>query len=98
MLYLWQDFTDESVLPLLLSEGLKALLGLGVLLLAGRLLLRRFFEVVADSRSSEAFVALCLLSVTGTSMLTKELGFSDSVSACQYRQGSCLNCLPSGLE
>eukprot|EP00271_Cylindrocystis_brebissonii_P002313 TRINITY_DN12842_c0_g6_i1.p1 TRINITY_DN12842_c0_g6~~TRINITY_DN12842_c0_g6_i1.p1 ORF type:complete len:1052 (+),score=209.97 TRINITY_DN12842_c0_g6_i1:519-3674(+) len=75
------DFTDESMFPLLLSAGLKSLLGLGLLLLAGRLLLRRFFEVVADSRSPEAFVALCLLTVTGTAMLTQNLGFSDTLGA-----------------
>ena len=75
------DFTDESVFPTLAAAGLKALLGLGILLLAGRLLLRRFFEVVAESRSPEAFVALCLLTVTGTSLLTQKLGFSDSLGA-----------------
>lgn len=75
------NFTDESVFPLLLAAALKALLGLGLLLLAGRVLLRRFFEVVADSRSPEAFVALCLLTVTGTSLLTQRLGFSDSLGA-----------------
>jgi hypothetical protein len=35
---------------------------------------------VANSRSSEAFVAMCLLTVTGTSLLTQKLGFSDTVS------------------
>lgn len=75
------DFTDNTVFPLLAAAGLKALLGLGLLLLAGRVLLRRFFEVVADSRSPEAFVALCLLTVTGTALLTEKLGFSDSLGA-----------------
>eukprot|EP00897_Mesotaenium_endlicherianum_P010874 jgi/Mesen1/9815/ME000007S09870 len=66
------NFTDDSLFPLLAAAGLKSLLGLGVLLLAGRLLLRRFFE---------AFVAMCLLTVTGTSLLTQRLGFSDSLGA-----------------
>ena len=36
-------------------------------------------QVVAETRSSEAFVALCLLTVAGTSLLTQKLGFSDTV-------------------
>jgi len=44
-------------------------------------MLRRIFEVVADSRSSEAFIALCLLTVTGTSLMTQKLGFSDTLGA-----------------
>nr|GMD02716.1 K(+) efflux antiporter 3, chloroplastic-like isoform X5 [Ipomoea batatas] len=39
------------------------------------------FEVVAEARSSEAFVALCLLTVAGTSLLTQQLGFSDTLGA-----------------
>ncbi|URE45761.1 TrkA-N domain [Musa troglodytarum] len=38
-------------------------------------------QVVAESRSSEAFVALCLLTVSGTSLLTQMLGFSDTLGA-----------------
>ncbi|KAG5577056.1 hypothetical protein H5410_057190, partial [Solanum commersonii] len=37
--------------------------------------------VVAETRSSEAFVALCLLTVAGTSLLTQKLGFSDTLGA-----------------
>eukprot|EP01018_Ginkgo_biloba_P001823 Gb_08657 [translate_table: standard] len=66
---------------MLAAESLKALGGLGALSLGGKFLLRRIFEVVADSRSSEAFIALCLLTVTGTSLLTQKLGFSDTLGA-----------------
>ena len=38
-----------------------------------------YAQVVAEARSSEAFVALCLLTVAGTSLLTQQLGFSDTV-------------------
>ncbi|KAL2615315.1 hypothetical protein AAZV13_08G058700 [Glycine max] len=38
-------------------------------------------QVVADTRSSEAFVALCLLTVAGTSLVTQNLGFSDTLGA-----------------
>lgn len=36
---------------------------------------------MASSRSTEAFVALCLLTVTGTGLLTQKLGFSDTLGA-----------------
>eukprot|EP00898_Chlorokybus_atmophyticus_P007421 jgi/Chlat1/7680/Chrsp64S07175 len=65
----------------LATTALRALGGLGALLLAGRFGLRRLFEVVANSRSSETFVALVLLTVVGTSILTKQLGFSDTLGA-----------------
>ena len=38
-------------------------------------------QVVAESRSDETFVALCLLTVTGASLLTQRLGFSDTAGA-----------------
>ncbi|XP_024533547.1 K(+) efflux antiporter 3, chloroplastic isoform X5 [Selaginella moellendorffii] len=75
------NFSQESLWPVMAAESLKALGGLGALSLGGQLLLRRIFEVVADARSSEAFVALCLLTVTGTSLLTQKLGFSDTLGA-----------------
>ncbi|KAJ0955849.1 putative ribosomal protein L5 domain superfamily [Helianthus annuus] len=37
------------------------------------------FQVVAEARSSEPFLALCLLTTTGTSLLTQKLGFSDTL-------------------
>ncbi|XP_039039808.1 K(+) efflux antiporter 3, chloroplastic-like [Hibiscus syriacus] len=76
-----QNITEGSILPMLIQESLKALLGLGVLSLGGKYILRRVFEVVAETRSSEAFVALCLLTVAGTSLMTQQLGFSDTLGA-----------------
>ncbi|KAG5526179.1 hypothetical protein RHGRI_032454 [Rhododendron griersonianum] len=76
-----QNLVGESMLPMLAKESLKALGGLGLLSLGGKFLLRRVFEVVAEARSSEAFVALCLLTVAGTSLLTQKLGFSDTLGA-----------------
>lgn len=72
---------SASILATLGPPAAKALLGLGALLLGGRVVLRRVFEVVASARSTEAFVALCLLTVTGTSLLTQRLGFSDTLGA-----------------
>ncbi|CAN6686170.1 unnamed protein product [Malus baccata var. baccata] len=76
-----QNLAEESIWPMLLKESLKALGGLGILSLGGKFLLRRVFEFVAEARSSEAFVALCLLTVAGTSLLTQKLGFSDTLGA-----------------
>ncbi|KAK6156717.1 hypothetical protein DH2020_010965 [Rehmannia glutinosa] len=76
-----QNLVEESIWPMLAKESLKALGGLGLLSLGGKYLLRRVFEVVAETRSSEAFVALCLLTVAGTSLLTQKLGFSDTLGA-----------------
>ncbi|WOL08938.1 K(+) efflux antiporter 3, chloroplastic [Canna indica] len=76
-----QNLVKESIWPMLAAESLKALGGLGLLSLGGKYFLRRIFEVVAESRSTEAFVALCLLTVSGTSLLTQMLGFSDTLGA-----------------
>ncbi|KAL6847190.1 hypothetical protein ACP4OV_023043 [Aristida adscensionis] len=76
-----QNIVEQSVWPMLLAESLKALGGLGLLSLGGKYFIRRIFEFVAESRSSEAFVALCLLTVAGTSLLTQKLGFSDTLGA-----------------
>ncbi|GAB2268059.1 K(+) efflux antiporter 3, chloroplastic [Dionaea muscipula] len=76
-----QNLVQESIWPMLVKESLKALAGLGLLSLGGKFLLRRVFEVVAETRSSEAFVALCLLTIAGTSLLTQKLGFSDTLGA-----------------
>ncbi|CAI8618019.1 unnamed protein product [Vicia faba] len=76
-----QTMTEESIWPMLAQESLKALGGLGLLSFGAKYILRRVFEVVADTRSSEAFVALCLLTIAGTSLLTQKLGFSDTLGA-----------------
>jgi Kef-type K+ transport system membrane component KefB len=61
--------------------ALKTLGGLGIVLLGGRIFMRRIFELVAEARSEETFIALCLLTVTGASLLTQRMGFSDTLGA-----------------
>ncbi|KAK9810162.1 hypothetical protein WJX72_005895 [[Myrmecia] bisecta] len=78
------DLEAQSTMGLLQALGpvaLTTLGGLGLLLLGGRIILRRIFELVAEARSDETFVALCLLTVTGASLLTQKLGFSDTMGA-----------------
>ena len=57
------------------------MLGLGVLLLGGRTVLRRIFAMVANARSDETFVALCLLTVVGASLMTQALGLSETMGS-----------------
>jgi Kef-type K+ transport system membrane component KefB/voltage-gated potassium channel Kch len=70
-----------SLLASLAPTAAKTLAGLGILLFSGRFFLRRVFELVAQARSDETFVALSLLSVTGASLATQRLGFSDTLGA-----------------
>ncbi|KAL6758236.1 Sodium/hydrogen exchanger family-domain-containing protein [Haematococcus lacustris] len=71
----------STLLALLGPTAMKTLASLGLLLLGGRLLLRRVFEVVAQSDNSETFVGLCLLTVAGAALATQSLGFSDTLGA-----------------
>lgn len=71
----------SSGLVELVPSALQACLGLGGLVLASRFGLRPLFDVVAESKSQEAFISLCLLTVAGTSFITAELGFSDTLGA-----------------
>lgn len=78
------DMTTSNASDLISQLGPTALTtvgSLGLLLLTGRTVLRRVFQVVAESRSDETFVALCLLTVTGASLITQQLGFSDTAGA-----------------
>ncbi len=60
-----------------------------------RVLPRRVFELVAAARSEETFIALCLLSVTGASLLTQRMGFSDTLGA--FAAGVLLSGAPPGV-
>ncbi|GJY82935.1 K(+) efflux antiporter 3, chloroplastic [Tanacetum coccineum] len=62
-----QNLVGESILPMLNS--------------AAETIDIHMFQAVAEARSSEAFVALCLLTVAGTSLITQKLGFSDTLGA-----------------
>ena len=60
-----------SLLKALGPTALTTVGSLGLLLVCGRIFLRRIFELVAAARSDETFVALCLLTVTGASLTTQ---------------------------
>ena len=53
-----------------------AIVALGALLIAGRLILRPLFQLVAETGNNELFVAACLLVVIGTGTITAMSGQS----------------------
>jgi len=76
------DLGGQSTMSLVYQLGptaLKTLGSLAALLVVGRLVMRRLFELVAESRSDETFISLCLLTVTGAGLLTQKLGLSDTL-------------------
>lgn len=60
---------------------LRALAGLGALILGGRLLLRPLFGLVAAARSTELFMAACLLVTIGSGVVSAASGFSMGLGA-----------------
>lgn len=58
-----------------------AMVAVFVLVLGGRLLLRPLFHLVAAARSTELFMAACLLVVVGASVLTAAAGLSMGLGA-----------------
>ena len=89
------DLGGQSTMSLVYQLGptaLKTLGSLAVLLIVGRLVMRRLFELVAESRSDETFISLCLLTVTGAGLLTQKLGLSDTLGMqlqCLCYQPQC---------
>eukprot|EP01041_Mallomonas_annulata_P001320 gene1320-2542_t len=71
----------DAQLALLGGTFLKAILGLGGILVVGGAVVRYLFSLVAQSKSSETFVALCLLVALGTGALTDALGLSSTLGA-----------------
>lgn len=67
-------------LELLVTLG-PAVLALGLIVLLGRLVLRPLFHVVAATRSTESFMAACLLVVIGTGAVAVAGGLSMSLGA-----------------
>eukprot|EP00737_Agarophyton_chilense_P000236 gb/GEZJ01000269.1/.p1 GENE.gb/GEZJ01000269.1/~~gb/GEZJ01000269.1/.p1 ORF type:complete len:843 (+),score=144.00 gb/GEZJ01000269.1/:54-2531(+) len=94
---LFQDLVVVPVLvliPLLAGSGapaavwravsvasVKAVLALAFIIFMGNNALQPLFRFVARARSPEAFIAVILLTVLGTSSLTQMLGLSDTLGA-----------------
>ena len=67
-------------LEVLVTLG-PAVLALGLIVLLGRLVLRPLFHIVAATRSTESFMAACLLVVIGTGAVAVAGGLSMSLGA-----------------
>ena len=69
----------------LIKSGLVSFLGLGIVVLVVKLGLEQLFRFISLGRSkgqgSDSFVALSILTVTGVSLVTQKLGFSDTLGA-----------------
>ena len=65
----------------LLTTLLPAFIGLVAILGIGRLVIRPLFNHVAQARSTEFFVAACLLVITGSSVAAAAAGLSRSLGA-----------------
>lgn len=61
--------------------SVKAAFALSLIVLMGKNLLQPVFRTVARAKSPEAFIAVILLTVLGTSSLTMALGLSDTLGA-----------------
>ena len=73
--------TLSSQVTLLATTFGKALLGLSGILFLGGKFIRKLFKIVSSTKSSETFVALCLLVVIGVGSLTDKLGLSSTLGA-----------------
>jgi CPA2 family monovalent cation:H+ antiporter-2 len=71
----------ERLGPGLLLDLAPAVAGVGVLLVAGRLILRPMLRSVARARSEELFVAACLLVVIGAGLVSAAAGLSMALGA-----------------
>jgi len=67
--------------PELMLSFVPALLGMGLILLLGRFFMRPLFNLVAESRSKELFMAACLLVVLGAGQISVLAGLSMGLGA-----------------
>jgi len=71
----------ESAGTQLVATLAVALPAVAVLIVVGRLVLRPLFQMVASARSTEFFMAACLLVVMGTGLITAASGLSMAIGA-----------------
>src|SRR5690606_20936885 len=72
---------SEALSPSMLLAIAPAALGLAVLVIAGRLLLRPMLRSVAKAKSEEMFMAACLLVVIGAGLVSAVAGLSMALGA-----------------
>ena len=72
---------DDAIWLNLSFSVLKAVFAVGIIVLLGRLVFRRLFHIVANTRNVDVFTAMILLSVLATSLLTAYAGLSLTLGA-----------------
>lgn len=77
---LGQDTGGDKGLALALALG-QAAVALVLIVVAGRLALRPLFQLVARTRSTELFMAACLLVIVGTALTAAASGLSMTLGA-----------------
>ncbi len=80
-LYILGSATGASVWTVLALAAANALVGLGVIVLAGRLLLRPLFRLVASTGASEPFMAATLFVIVATGVAASRAGLSMALGA-----------------
>ena len=73
--------SEGSVMDSLLQALLQAIAALGVIVVAGRLLLRPLFRMVASAHSSELFIAIVLFVIVGSGLIAHQAGLSMALGA-----------------
>ena len=73
-----QGPTDFAAIGFLTA---KAAIGFGLVMYIGSFILQRLFKIVAQTRSTETFVALSLLVSVGMGAVAKSLGLTDTAGA-----------------
>lgn len=76
---------DDGLSPAAIGQALASLLpsiiGVGLLVVLGRLVLRPMFRSAAKAKNTEMFLAVCLFVVLGTMFLAQFTGLSPAVGA-----------------
>jgi CPA2 family monovalent cation:H+ antiporter-2 len=72
---------DQGLAQTLLLSVAPAVLGIAVLFIFGRLLLRPMLRLVARAKSDELFIAACLLVVIGSGLVSAVAGLSMALGA-----------------
>ena len=80
-LFILSTRTGASVWTVFALAGANALLGLGLIVLSGRVLLRPLFKLVASTGASEPFMAASLFVIVATGVAANSAGLSMALGA-----------------
>lgn len=84
-----ENETDYAAIGFLTA---KATIGFGAIMYAASFVLRQLFALVAQTQSTETFVALCLLVAAGMGTIAKFFGLTDTAGAFAAGVVRCCAC------